>query len=56
MTEYNSNLLKTFLVLQTIQDRNGFQWLEIGLCTRGNSNYIAQKDMMEAVLEDNGLK
>jgi hypothetical protein len=43
-------------VLQLIQDQNGFQWLEVGVCTRGNSNYIAWKDRMEEILEDNGLK
>ena len=29
-------------------------WLEYAI--EGNSNYIAWKDRMEAVLEDNGLK
>ena len=44
-------------MLQLIQDRNGFQWLEVGVCTRGQLlNYISSKDRMEVVLEDNGLK
>ena len=34
-------------------DLNGL-WLEYSL--EGSSNYIAWKDRMEAVLEDNGLK
>ena len=39
-------------MLQLIQDRNVFQWLAL----EGNSNYIAWKDRMEVVLEDNELK
>ena len=47
---------KTFLVLQQIQDQNGFQWLRLEYALEGSSNYIAWKDRMEVVLEDNGLK
>ena len=33
-----------------------FNGLRLEYALKGNSNYIAWKDMMEAVLEDNGLK
>ena len=33
-----------------------FNGLRLEYALEGNSNYIAWKDMMEAVLEDNGLK
>jgi hypothetical protein len=33
-------------VLQLIQDRNGFQWLEVGVCTRGQIelNFLEGQD------------
>lgn len=40
-----------------LQDRkNDFYGLRLEYALEGNSNYIAQKDMMEVVLEDKGLK
>jgi hypothetical protein len=33
-----------------------FNGLKLEYALKGNSNYIAWKDRMEAVLEDNGLK
>ena len=33
-----------------------FNWLWLEYVLEGNSNYIAWKDRMETVLEDNGLK
>ena len=50
---WNSNLELSFLCVEVAMSFNGLR-LEYAL--EGNSNYIAWKDGMEAVLEDNGLK
>jgi len=33
-----------------------FYYLRLGYSLKGSSNYIAWKDQMEAIMEDNGLK
>jgi len=50
---WNSNLQQCFLGVNVAMSFNGLQ-LEYAL--EGSSNYIAWKDRMEAVLDDNGLK
>jgi len=50
---WNSNLQQCFLGINVAMSFNGLR-LEYAL--EGSSNYIAWKDRMEAVLDDNGLK
>ena len=44
------------MVLLSIVSCHGHGCLRIEYALEGSSNYIAWKDMMEVVLEDNGLK
>ena len=50
---WNSNLQQCFIGVEVEMYFNGLR-LEYAL--EGSSNYIAWKDRMEAVLDDNGLK
>ena len=56
MTEYNSNLQKYSWCDKRIRIKMDFSGLILEYALEGSSNYIAWKDMMEEILEDNGLK
>ena len=50
---WNSNLQQCFLGVEVEMSFNG---LRLGYVLEGRLNYIARKDRMEVVLDDNGLK
>ena len=53
MSWWNSNLQQCFLGVKV---EMSFNRLRLEYALEGSSNYIAWKDRMEVVLDDNGLK
>ena len=48
--------MKFEFAIHTLGSTNGVLRFAARVCLDGSSNYIAWKDKMEAMLEDNGLK